>query len=103
MISYKTLTILQDGVPETERYDKAIEVFLSKTMIEKSQRDALREEFVKNAAQTRRRGIVAENIVPEGEIDTKDSDEDSKTKYKPIRLSMEKILKDDISDTKKSE
>lgn len=78
-------------------------MFLSKTMLEKTQREALSEESVQKVAQVRRKRGISTEKINQGDEDLQDSDNFDKVKYKTIKLSLDKILKDSDGDTKKSE
>lgn len=77
-------------------------MFLSKTAFEKSQKDAVREESMNKAVLSRRKKETSrEKILHEDQVP--DGDDYDKIKYKPIRLSLEKVMKDNDSETKKPE
>lgn len=73
---------MQTGIPETELYDKAIEEFLAKFNTERAERQA-------KAAETK---VARPKRDPEIEqSEHTELTEEEKEKYRPIRLSMEKL------------
>lgn len=94
---------IQEGTPEDEIYDKAIEEFLTKFKNEKALREAEKENAASEFAQRPRKGLSINRLLAKKEQEYQNKlasnasknpelSEEERKKFKPIRLSIEKIM-----------
>lgn len=104
---------MQDGVSQDEVYDKAVEEFLEKFKQEQALKEAEKADAAIESSQRPRQGLSINRLVAnkeskygkklakEASEESKELTAEEKKMYKPIRLSLEKIMEDMTDEVKK--